>query len=73
MAKFKYNAPKSKVGSLSIVTCSLLLVGIILVIIGFRTEISSWVKTFGLAFIVCAIPLIIFVVFRIINKKIKEM
>ena len=26
MAKFKYNAPKSKVGNLSIVSCSLLLI-----------------------------------------------
>lgn len=73
MAKFKYNAPNSKTGSLTIATLVLLFVGIILLIIGFNTQIGSWLKTFGTAFIVCAVPLAIFVIYTIINKKIKEM
>lgn len=69
----KYNQAKWRVGSLTLVTLIFIILGVALVLIGAYSQVVSWLKTFGIAFLVCACPLVIWVIFKVINKKIKEM
>ena len=69
----KSNQAKWRVGSLTLVTFIFISLGIALILIGAHSQIVSWLKTFGIAFLVCACPLVLWAIYRVINNKIKEM
>ena len=73
MAKYKVNKPNSKVGSLAITTAVLVVLGVILLIVGFNTKIGLWLQRSGIVLLVCAVPFLLGIVYTIINNKLKEM
>lgn len=69
----KFNKPKSNVGSVALVSSIFAILGIVLLVIGYNVKIVSWLKTFGIVFIVLAVPIVIWILYNFINNKIKEM
>lgn len=69
----KSNQAKWRVGSLTLTTLIFIILGIVLILLGTFNQVVSWLKTFGIAFLVCACPLVIWVIYRVVNNKIKEM
>lgn len=73
MAKFnKPNGTNKSIGML-VVTLIFLILGIVCIVIGFKNDIVSWMKTFGIAVCVLASPIIIFIIFRFIMSKIERL
>ena len=70
-----YNKPKTKNKNLGviIVMSVFAVLGIACIIIGYGNEFVSWLKTFGIVIVVLALPVIVFIVYRILVKKVKEM
>lgn len=73
MGKFKTNQAKSKSGSIAIVCGIFIVIGIILIIIGYATQLADWIGKFGIAFVVLAVPVIAWIVYDVLKRKIKEM
>lgn len=74
MARFKFEnrSVKSNKGVI-LVTLLFALIGMVLIVIGFKNEILSFLKTFGIIILVLSlIPLVTFLGI-VINKKIKEL
>lgn len=71
----KYNKPNGNNKNIGVIAVSLFfaIAGLILIIIGYQNEIVSWMKTFGIVVLVISTPIIVFVLYQIINKKIKDM
>lgn len=74
MGKFKPKAKTSK-GNISILgtTLGFLILGIILLIIGYKDNVLPWLKTTGIVLLVIAVPVLIWMVHGIIIEKIKDM
>ena len=73
MAKFnKPNGNKKSIGVI-IVTSVFAIIGIICIIIGYRIEFLNWLKTFGIVTLIIMSPILVFVIYKIIIKKIKDM
>ena len=74
MGKFKLKAKASK-GNISILgtTLGFLILGIILLIIGYKDNVLPWLKTTGIVLLVIAVPVLIWMVHSIIIEKIKDM
>ena len=70
-----YNRPnenKKNIGVI-IVTAVFAIIGIICIIIGYGSNFLTWLKTFGVVILVLVSPVLVFVIFKIIIKKIKDM
>ena len=74
MGKFKPKAKASK-GNISILgtTLGFLILGIILLIIGYKDNVLPWLKTTGIVLLVIAVPVLIWMAHSIIIEKIKDM
>lgn len=73
MGKFKTNKVKTRNGSIALICSIFMLIGIALIIIGYRTQIADWIANFGIAFLVLTVPVIAWVVYDILQRRIKEM
>lgn len=71
----KYNVPNGSKKSIGviIVTTVFAIIGCICIIVGYGNEFLTWLKTFGVVILVLVSPILIFVIYRIIIRKIKEM
>ena len=73
MTKFnKPNGNKKSIGVI-IVTAVFAIIGIICIIIGYRIEFLNWLKTFGIVTLIIISPILVFVIYKIIINKIKDM
>lgn len=57
----------------TIITLSFLLIGIALFIVGYYNEMLSWVKDCGVVIICLSVPAVVFIVYLLINGKVKRM
>ena len=73
MGKFKTTKAKTKSGSIALVCGIFMLIGIALIVIGYGTKIADWIGKFGIAFLVLTVPAIAWVVYDILQRRIKEM
>ena len=69
----KFNKPNGKTGSITLVSAIFLLLGIAFLVVGYNVQILSWFKTFGIVFLVVAVPVLVWILYTAINNKIKEM
>lgn len=56
-----------------ITTIIFLVIGIVLLVVGFFNEIVSWLWKYGLVLLAVTIPIIITIVHKIVSKKIDNM
>lgn len=54
-------------------TAVFVVLGLIFLIIGFFDGIAKWVKTCGIAFLIISVPFIIWIIYKVLMKKIKDM
>jgi hypothetical protein len=73
MGKFKTNKANTKSGSIALVCGIFIIIGIVLIVLPNLTDIADWVGKFGIALIVLATPVIAFIVYDILKRKVKEM
>lgn len=74
MANFnKPNESNKKNIGMIIITLCFALAGLACIIIGFGNEMLTWLATFGIVIVVLASPLLIFFLYTILSKKIKDM
>lgn len=72
MAKFnKPNGNKKSIG-VTIVTAVFAIIGIVCIIIGYGNDFLNWLMTFGIVILVLVSPILVFVIFTMIIKKIKD-
>lgn len=72
MAKFKKKKNKANLIVL-IVTLVFAVLGVTFLIIGFGDEALVWARTFGLTILGLLLPLIVYLIFQFINKKVDDM
>lgn len=72
MERYKKNNPKGKNGSIAILSGVMLALGATLLILGYNIQILSWMKKYGIVFIVVGTPILVLILYRIILKKVKE-
>lgn len=70
-----YNKPKAvnKNVGIIIIMSIFAVIGLACIIIGYGNEFLSWLKTFGIVICVLAFPVIVFIVYRMLIKRVKEM
>lgn len=68
----KPNGNKKNIGII-IVTTVFAIIGLICLLIGYGDEVFTWAKTFGIVILVLVSPILVFVIFSMIIKKIKDM
>ena len=70
-----YNKPVENKKSIGVIITTLVfaLVGAICIFIGFGNEMLAWVKTFGIVVCVLVAPILIFVIYRLIKKRIEDL
>lgn len=73
MGKFKTNKANTKSGSIALVCGIFIVIGIVLIVLPNLTTIADWVSKFGIALIVLSVPVIAFIVYDILRRKVKEM
>ena len=71
MAKFN----KASSGNISVFWTMLafVILGVAFTIIGFYSKIMHWMEKFGITLLICALPVAVFLIFRVLIKKIREM
>ena len=69
-----YNKPNGNNKNIGMVVITIVfaIIGIVCFIIGYNNEIISWMKTFGIVILVLLLPLIVFLVYKFIIEKIKD-
>lgn len=67
----KPNGSNKNIGAV-IITIVFAIIGIACLVIGYRNEIVSWMKTFGIVILVLTSPLIVFLLYKFIMNKIKD-
>lgn len=72
MGNYKLNESKKSKGVI-ISTLVFAILGAICLIIGYKNEIVWWLKNIGIVLLVIAAPLIIYIIYKEIISKIKEM
>lgn len=72
MAKFR--PKKQRKNLIVLITMSAFAVlGITFLIIGFGSEALVWMRTFGLVIIALVSPIIVYIVFKMLNRKVEGM
>lgn len=72
MASYKPNGNKKSIGVI-IVTIVFAIIGLAFLLIGYWNDVIPWMKTFGIVILVLVSPILIFVIFKTIIKRVKEM
>lgn len=72
MGNYKLNESKKSKGVI-ISTLVFAILGAICLIIGYKNEIVWWLKNIGIVLLVIVTPLIIYIIYKEIISKIKEM
>lgn len=75
MARFKIKKRKGSKANLGVIVTTIifLIIGIILLIVGYGNEFLNWLKTFGVVILVISLPILVTCLGIIINNKIKEL
>lgn len=74
MAKYKLKKERNKTNiAVIIVIIIFALIGGTLLLIGYKNEMLKWMKTFGIVLLVLTLPLVVFVIYTNVNRKIKDM
>lgn len=68
----KPNGSKKNIGQI-IIAVVFAIIGTACIIIGYRNEFLHWLKTFGIVVLVLISPIVVFVIYDLIIKKIKDM
>ena len=68
----KYKEAKSKITIVGI-TMAFAIVAAILIVIGIGNDALSWMKTTGIVLFVISTPIILFFLYKMVMKKIREM
>ena len=72
MGRYKKNDFNKNKGIL-LVWSLFAIIGIILIIIGFYNDIVSWLVQFGIVLLVISAPILLFIIYLLIKKKIEDM
>lgn len=74
MGKCKFGNKASK-GNISVLATTLvfLVLGIVFLVISYHNQVLPWLKTTGIALLVIAVPILLWVLHNVIIKKIKDM
>lgn len=73
MAKYnKANGNTKSIGVI-IITAVFAILGIICIIIGYKDEVLTWLSTFGIVLLVIASPILVYIIYQLVLKKIKDM
>lgn len=67
----KPNGSNKNIGVVILITV-FAIIGIACLVIGWRNEIVSWLKTFGIVILVITSPLVVYLLYRFIMNKIKD-
>ena len=69
-----YNKPNGSNKNIGVIIIMAVfaIIGIACFIIGWRNEIVSWMKTFGIVIVVITSPLIVYLVYKFIMNKINK-
>lgn len=68
----KPNGNKKNIGVI-IVTVVFAIIGMLCIIIGYGNDFLNWLKTFGIVILVLVSPVLVYVIFSFIIKKVKDM
>lgn len=70
-----YNKPNGSIKNTGaiIVTIVFVILGLIFLLIGYNVRVLSWMKTFGIVILVLLSPVVAFIIYKIIIKKVKDM
>lgn len=72
MVSYNPNVNKKSLGTIIIITI-FAIIGAVCIIIGYKNEFLSWLMTFGVVICVLMFPILIFLLYQLIKKKIKDM
>lgn len=72
MANYNIKAKNKNLG-LAIVMSVFAVIGLACIIIGYGSEFLSWMKTFGVVILVLSFPVVLFILYRTLVKKVKDM
>lgn len=73
MAKYNKPSKANKSVGMIIVTLIFIIIGIVCIIIGFKNDIVSWMKTFGIVVCVMLSPIVVYLIYKLVMKKIDEL
>lgn len=71
----KYNRPagiKKSIGTI-IITSIFAIIGIVCILIGYANKFLLWLRTFGIVILVISFPILVYIIYKLILKKVKEM
>lgn len=68
----KYKEAKAKI-SIALISAVFAVLAAICIIIGYKNEVFSWLKTTGIVVLVISLPVFLYFVYTYLMKKIKEM
>lgn len=71
MASYKPNTKKNL--GIILITVIMAVIGITFLIIGYHNDVLNWMKTFGLITCILLAPLVLWILYNYVIKKIKEM
>lgn len=71
MVNYKPNSKKSL--GVILATTIMAVIGATFLIIGYHNDVLSWMKTFGIVTCILLAPLVLWVIYHYVIKKIKEM
>lgn len=70
-----YNKPNGNNKNIGVIIIMAVfaIIGVTCLIIGYKNEIVSWMKTFGIVILVLLSPAIVYLLYKFIISKIKDM
>lgn len=68
----KYKEAKTKI-SIALISAAFAILAAICIIIGYKNEVFSWLKTTGIVVLVISLPVFLYFIYTYLMKKIKEM
>ena len=71
MGNYKPNSKKSL--GVILVTAIMAVIGVTFLIIGYHTDVLNWMKTFGIVTCILLAPLVLWIIYHYVIRKIKEM
>lgn len=71
MVSYKANSKKNL--GVILITAIMAVIGVTFLIIGYHNDVLNWMKTFGIVTCVLLTPLVLWIIYHYVIKKIKEM
>lgn len=71
MANYKPNLKKNL--GVILITAIMAVIGVTFLIIGYHNDVLSWMKTFGIVTCILLAPLVLWIIYHYVIRKIKEM